>query len=137
MWIARILEIKSTLVETEKGLPNLPLYTPLADLEMSSLAPCRSAEALEIYSLVIGRNVGSIRRSLHTSESRPAVNISLCLIIIIGKPLLAQERACSAENVNALPTITLILINFDGNVSREPTILQCQGVDPGKLNCEE
>ncbi len=63
---------------SKKDFSNLPLA------EISSLAPsCVLFDAFGNDSLVIGCSVGSIRTSLHTSVSRPAVRsqISLCLSV--------------------------------------------------------
>ncbi len=42
-----------------------------------------------------------MRTSLHTSVSRSAVRLRISLCLIVGKPPLAHDRACSVEK--ALP----------------------------------
>ena len=88
----------NTLI-SKKLFSCLPPQTPLA--EISSLALlCRFTIAMSLKNPSgIGCNSGSVRTSLQTSDSRPAVKSRILLCLIMGKPPYAQDRAWSTVKV--------------------------------------
>ena len=85
---------------SKKVFSCLPSHALLAD--MSSLAPsCEFAVVPDIWLGDTGCSSGSMRTSLHTSVSKWAVKSQISLCLIVGKPPLAQESACST--VKLLP----------------------------------
>ena len=84
----------------KKCLLKSPTHAPFA--EMSSLAPsCELAVALDSWSGVVGCRFGSMDTSLHTSVRRLSVRSRISLCLMLGKPPLAHESACST--VKLLP----------------------------------
>ena len=85
---------------SKKVFSCLPSYALLAD--MSSLAPsCEFAVVPDSWLGDTGCSSGSMHTSLHTYVSIWAVRSRISLYLIVGKPPLAQESACST--VKLLP----------------------------------
>ena len=89
---------------SKKVLSKVPPQNPFA--AMSSRAPSwRLAEAPVKVLFDTGCNPGSIHTSWHTSVSKVAVRLRISLCLIEGNPPLAQDRACSTENL--LPQVQI------------------------------
>ena len=102
---------------------NLLPQTPFA--AMSSLDSSSTfAVAPSGVSLVTGCNLGSIQTTLHTLMKTFAVRSQISFCLIVGKPPLAHERACSTENLLAQLRDAAILYGVQpyrrANVSWKP-----------------